>query len=55
MSLINGILYLLSGLGLLGEYFGLFHFGLTAVLTPAFVGLLSTVGVTIYNKRNKDG
>lgn len=51
VGLINAILYITSGAGLLLEYFGIINFGLVALLTPGFLGILSSVLNVTYQKR----
>lgn len=51
MGLVNGVLYTVSGLGVLAEHFGILDLGLTAVLTPAVLAVFSGIGVKLYNRK----
>lgn len=50
MALINGLLYIVSGLGLLAEYMGWINMGLTTILSPAALSVFSGIGAVIYAK-----
>lgn len=53
IALINGLLYTVSGLGLLAEYMGWINFGLTTILSPAALSVFSTIGAVVYAKSKK--
>lgn len=53
MGLINGLLYVLSGAGLLAEYFGFINLGLETVLTPAALAVFGNIAFVIKSKMGK--
>lgn len=53
MGLINGVLYTVSGLGILAEYFGFLNLGLTAILTPAALAVFGNVAAVVKAKMGK--
>jgi hypothetical protein len=53
MGIVNGILYTVSGVAILLETFGFVNLGLTALLSPAVLAMLSGLGIAVYNRKKK--
>ena len=50
-GIVNGVLYTVSGIGILLETFGFVNLGLTALLSPAVLAMASGLGIALYNRR----
>ena len=50
-GIVNGVLYTVSGIGILLETFGVVNLGLTALLSPAVLAMASGLGLALYNRR----